>query len=582
MGQTTNGNVPAALGGVERSRFAAAKPANGAFAVSILIAGLLCAILTLARQKPPELGSTTTSPAEFSLGNALDHLRNIAIAPHPLGSTEETKVREYLLKTLAAEGLMPQVQELVLVGQTSDAPVVVRNVVARLEGAGNTRAVLLVAHHDTVVNSPGAGDNGASVVALLETLRALKAGPPLRNDVIFLFTDGEECGLLGAHAFVSQHEWSSEVGLVLNFDARGNSGPVLMFETAGNNGWVIREFARAAPHPFTNSIFPELYRLLPNNTDFTVFKSAGLQGLNFAFIEGHTFYHQSTDTIENLDSRSLAHLGASVLRLTRHFGGQDLNVAAIGGDAIYFDLLGSVVVSYPRTWALPVASLVGVLFIGIVVFALKSRRIKVSGILRGVSAVTVSQLTVLFFITALAAATLRFFPDLAGPAQAMITRCFYLASVLTIAIGAVVYRVLRNRMSLEEAMLGGLCWWFAGTIVTSVFFPGGSYLFTWPLLLMSLAHISFFVSKHRAARVSYLVLLSGGMLLGIILFVPVIFHTAIAVNLSLYGLPMCLLVTVVSLFLPLSGRLSISSRSRSIDSLLTSGRVVGARPYHLR
>src|SRR5438105_2344263 len=79
---------------------------------------------------------------------------------------------------------------------------------------------------------PGADDDGVGVATLLETVRALKAGARLRNDVIFLFTDGEEVGMLGARAFVGEHPWAKEVGVALNFEARGNTGPALMFETS--------------------------------------------------------------------------------------------------------------------------------------------------------------------------------------------------------------------------------------------------------------------------------------------------------------------------------------------------------------
>jgi hypothetical protein len=550
MAQTTNDyRFAASDHGVERYRPIVATRPNRVAAIGILLAGVVCAIFVIARQQPPKLIAASVSPTEFSLNNALGHLKSIAAKPHPLGSTENATVREYLMTTLTAEGLTPQVQELVLTGQTSDRPVVVRNVVARLNGTNNTRAVLLVAHYDTVEGSPGAGDNGSSVVALLETLRALKAGTPLKNDVIFLFTDGEESGLLGAHAFASQHASSKDVGLVLNFDARGNRGPVLMFETGENNGWAIKEFARAAPSPFTSSLFPDLYRLLPNNTDFTVFKNQGLQGLNFAFIDGHAFYHQATDTIENLDPRSLEHLGSYALSLTRHFGNLDLTRGISGGNAIYFDLLGSIVVPYPRNWAVPLALLVGGLFIGVVGFALKRSRLRVSGILGGGIAFLTSMLAVPFVITVIAVILLRYFPDFARPHGAN-TRYLFLAGsgVITIAVGTLIYRVFRNRMSEAEATLGGLFWWLAGMVLTSVFMAGGSYLFTWPLLIMLLAQVLLFVP---GSRVIYLLLLSAGMILSIVLFVPFIYHASIAVNVSLYGPAMCMLVFVVSLFLPL-------------------------------
>ena len=101
------------------------------------------------------------------------------------------------------------------------------NVLARLPGSrGGGKAVLLDAHYDSLATGPGASDNASAVGALLETARALKAsGRPLTNDVIFLFSDGEEVDLMGAEAFVEEHPWAKDVGLVLNLEARGRAGP---------------------------------------------------------------------------------------------------------------------------------------------------------------------------------------------------------------------------------------------------------------------------------------------------------------------------------------------------------------------
>ena len=50
----------------------------------------------------------------------------------------------------------------------------------------------------------------------------MKSLPQPRNDIIFLITDGEEMGLLGADKFVQEHEWAQQVGLVLNVEAGHN------------------------------------------------------------------------------------------------------------------------------------------------------------------------------------------------------------------------------------------------------------------------------------------------------------------------------------------------------------------------
>ncbi len=177
----------------------------------------------------PDPVPASAPPTEFSSGRALEHVRAIAQESHPMGSPENAGVRDYLLEELTALGLEPEVQKATAVNCCSRSGAFVagtpENVLARLEGtAEGGKAFLLTAHYDSVSTAPGASDDGAGVAAMLETLSALRAGPPLRNDVIFLFTDGEEPGMLGARAFVEGHPWAEDVGAVLNLEARGNTG----------------------------------------------------------------------------------------------------------------------------------------------------------------------------------------------------------------------------------------------------------------------------------------------------------------------------------------------------------------------
>ncbi len=286
--------------------------------------------------KAPDAVNATASPEQFASGRAMQHLRVIASQPRPTGSASHARVREYIIQTLNALGLKPEVQESTSIRKGRNnfiAAVRVRNVVARLEGTGaERRAVMLTAHYDSVPTSPGAGDDGAAVAAMLETARVLKSGAPLQNDIVFLFTDAEEMGLLGAKAFVDEHPLAQQVKLVLAFEARGSRGPVFMFETSENNGWLIQEVAKAAPAPFASSLMYDLYKLLPNDTDFTVFKKAGMGGLNFAYIGGAQDYHSARDNLQNLDERSLQHHGSYATALTRHFGNLNLDATAASPD----------------------------------------------------------------------------------------------------------------------------------------------------------------------------------------------------------------------------------------------------------
>jgi len=106
-------------------------------------------------------------------------------------------------------------------------------VIVRVPGTRSSAPdVLITAHYDSVPVGPGAGDDGVSVAAMLETMRALKAGKPLKNDVVFLFTDGEELGWLGAKAFAQQDPEMDRVGVAFAFEGWPKSGPTEMRATS--------------------------------------------------------------------------------------------------------------------------------------------------------------------------------------------------------------------------------------------------------------------------------------------------------------------------------------------------------------
>src|ERR1035441_8537818 len=139
---------------------------------------------------------------EFSAGRAMTAVRAIAQRPHPVGSADHDRVREYVLGEFTRLGVPPRVQA--GIGTFLRYQGKAENILARLPGTFNTRPVMLAAHYDSTRRGPGAGDDAQGVAVLLETLRALRQSAPLRNDVIFLVTDGEEEGLLRSEEHTSE------------------------------------------------------------------------------------------------------------------------------------------------------------------------------------------------------------------------------------------------------------------------------------------------------------------------------------------------------------------------------------------
>ena len=228
---------------------------------------LVGALVTVLSQRPPTPIAASAPPAEFSAERALRHVEALGRETHPVGTAAHARARAYIVSELQALSLDPQVQEATVVDPISLANPqwgvagTIQNVVARLAGTGGGKAILLVSHYDSVATAPGASDDSSGVATLLETARALKAGPPLKNDVILLFVDGEEVGLLGARGFVEQHPWAKEVGLALNFDTGGNAGVVYTYETSPGNAGLIPEYAAAVPYPVASSMMYEVYQI---------------------------------------------------------------------------------------------------------------------------------------------------------------------------------------------------------------------------------------------------------------------------------------------------------------------------------
>jgi hypothetical protein len=288
-------------------------------------------------------------PGEFDTGRALARLRRILgdERPHPVDSPANDAVRDRLVGELRALGLGATVTDDFACNGTAKSRAVscarVRNVLARIGPTGGG-AVMMVAHYDSTPVGPGAADDGIGVAVMLETAALLRERP-LKRPVLLLFNEGEEAGLIGARAFLERNPLARQVEAVVNLEARGVTGPALMFETSRPNGRAIAAFARSADRPSANSASADFYRLIPNDTDVSVFHGQPWTMLNFAVIGNETRYHSPGDTLAALDPRSVRHMGVQALAATARFAAD--GVPGATGSKLYVDLLGRALVVLP-------------------------------------------------------------------------------------------------------------------------------------------------------------------------------------------------------------------------------------------
>ncbi|MFH6961167.1 M28 family peptidase [Flavobacterium plurextorum] len=347
---------------------------------SILAVVCILTILGIiyAAMMPQWLSKNDEALADFSTERAFNQVQIIAQKPHYVGSTNHELVANYLKLELNRIGLETSVQE----GFTlNDKGLLVKskNILARIKGTNNTKALLLLSHYDSAPHSfsKGASDDASGVATILEGIRAfLYSKQPQKNDIIILFSDAEELGLNGAALFVNKHPWAKDVGLVLNFEARGTSGPsYMLMETNKGNQTLVEEFSKAkTAYPVSNSLMYSIYKMLPNDTDLTVFREQGnIQGFNFAFIDGHYNYHTQQDDIHHLSKTTLAHQGSYLMPLLKYFSNTDLNKTSSSEDNVYFNVPFSFI-SYPFSWVAPM-TLIALGLLIILIFIGKAKRI---------------------------------------------------------------------------------------------------------------------------------------------------------------------------------------------------------------
>ncbi len=320
-------------------------------ALTAALAGALLLAWTGTRTPPQAHRPVALSTGGFNVPTALDDIGQIAAKPHPVGSAQNAVVRDYLVGRMTTLGLTPSIQSGLAINSSTRGGGILagqmQNIIGVLPGKDrSTPALAIMAHYDSVPASPGAADDATGTAVALEALRALAARGKPERDVILILTDGEEAGLLGAHLFFAEHPLRDRIGMLINLESRGGGGRANMFQTGPGNGALIPLFARTAYQPISNSLAVFLYSRMPNDTDFTVSKDAGIRGLNFAFIGRQFDYHSPTSTPANLDVGSVASMGVQTLNAASALAFADA-LPGKAPDLVYSQTFGDHLLAYP-------------------------------------------------------------------------------------------------------------------------------------------------------------------------------------------------------------------------------------------
>lgn len=435
--------------------------------------------------RAPQYSTDYNSKEEyFSTDRAFEHVKAISEEPHYVGTVAHSKVRNYIVNALEKMNLEVQTQQDFCVNKYGEYTIP-ENIITKIEGEdAEAKALLLMAHYDSEPHSSfGASDAASGVAAILEATRAfLASGTTPQHDIIICFTDAEELGLLGAQLFVNDHSWAKDVGLVLNFEARGSGGPSNMIvETNHGNFRMIEAFSRSnTVNPLGTSLMYSVYKMLPNDTDSTVFREVGdIPSFFFAFIDEHYDYHTALDTSERLDMQSLAHQGDYAFNLMTHFSQIPLDDKLNSeDDLVYFDLPEIGMIYYPFSWRWVVFALSVVLFLFVLYKGFQKQVFVRKEISTGFLGFLVS-LILCFLVGYLGwKLVLTAYPNYSEILQGFPYNghdYIFAFVCICLSINFLIYRMLNRRLNPHNALVAPLSFWLLICGGITYYLPGGSY-----------------------------------------------------------------------------------------------------------
>lgn len=459
--------------------------------IVMLVAIAVLVSIGLMQLNTPDARPATSPTTEFSADRAIEHLNVIAAESRAIGMPGHDATRDYLVEQLTMMGLGPELQTTTAVlrfdGADTFGTGMVTNVIARMPGTSSTGAIALNAHYDSGATGPGASDNGSGVVAVLETVRAIQAGPALANDVVIVFSDGEENGDLGAAAFNQDHRLADGVRLTLNFEAQGSGGPAILYATSDQDGWLTSEYFAIAPRPSAYSMLPEFVRLLPGMRlacDLQDYLIKGSAGLGFLYASDTAAYHTERDSVEVLDSGSIQQEGENTLAVVRHFGNEDLVDLPLAPNRVFFNVLPNVVVHYSGSLVLPLAALVTLLVLTVIIGGFRRHVLTIGGLVAGILTFllgTVGTVALVMLLWAgIRAANSDYQVLLVGSYQTVL---YAVALTLSaVALMTALYVLLQRRVRADNLTAGAVFVWTLMMWGVSLAAPGASYVVLWPLL----------------------------------------------------------------------------------------------------
>ena len=297
-----------------------------------------------------------------------------------------------------------------------------------------------------------------------------------------------------------------------------------MFETSPNNKAVLNLY-EATDKPYSYSITPEIYRLLPNGTDFTVFLENNLTGINISVLDGLENYHTPNDNPDNLSDKSMQHYGDQILPIVKEFVSNEKysnpDVFESKEDSIFFTL-GNQFIRYSKNTNMVLLALIALS----ILFAIK--KLNITNIKKILKYIGINSLYTLVTVglgyglsRLLALINERKFEITYLPLIKFEDVIFIIVMIaLFVGYFLIVKKFTNNFKENNEFTVSSLIGLFILSLVLTFALPGESYLTVFSAIMSSIAlFIKIYLVDVR--NIGYIMLLPIALI--VMLYVPTIY-----------------------------------------------------------
>ncbi|XP_029726458.2 endoplasmic reticulum metallopeptidase 1 [Aedes albopictus] len=417
------------------------------------------------------------------------------------------------------------------------------------------RYLLLNAHFDSAVTSPGAGDDGTMTVVLLEVLRQMaQHNLGLQHGVIFLLNGCEENTMQGAHGFVTGHPLAANVSAFINLDVAANGGREIMFQSAPEFPFLMENYEKFVKRPYANALAEEVFQLglVPSFTDYETLSNVGKwPGMDIALASYGYLYHTAYDAFETISQDTLQHIGDNLLPLVMGLARSHelFNIEQFrGSPATFFDFMHLFKIYYNESITYVINLLVAVVGLGLIagtiVMMIRMEGAKLTKILFE-SGITLIIQTLSIVVGAGVCVAIAAVADAANRSMSwfsttwLLFGLYFVPFVACLVLGPWMYLRFRKLEYLHNQgrillFLHAQCFIYIALLVTlTVGKVRSAYLFLFPVIFHSLTTILNMIVKFKLHIWVYIQLIGQ--------IIPVFYFCSLT-------------VTVFAVFIPMTGR----------------------------